>query len=101
MKVIPETYRVNYIGCQCLYCIVLSYVFMTGLICFLFNQLMYLIIDIPFSFLIQIILYTVQLNLVISKFTGLLQNFELSEIRLKGSKGLCKTANVFLFLVQQ
>jgi hypothetical protein len=63
MKVIPETYRVNYIGCLRLYCIVLSYVFMPGLICFLFNQLMYLIIDIPFSLLIQIILYTVQLNL--------------------------------------
>jgi hypothetical protein len=35
----------------------------------------------------------IQVNLVISKFTGLLQNFELSEIRLKGSKGLHSIVN--------
>ena len=35
----------------------------------------------------------IQVNLVISKFTGPLQNFELSEIRLKGSKGLCLIGN--------
>ena len=35
----------------------------------------------------------IQVNLVISKFTGPLQNFELSEIRLKGSKGLSLIGN--------
>ena len=38
------------------------------------------------------------LNLVISKFTGPLQNFELSEIRLKGSEGLSKVGG-FIYLL--
>ena len=33
------------------------------------------------------------MNLVISKFTGPLQNFELSKIRIKGSKGLSLIGN--------
>jgi hypothetical protein len=36
-----------------------------------------------------------QLNLVVSKFMGPLQNFELLEIRLKGSKGLSKMRFVY------
>ena len=34
------------------------------------------------------------MNLVISKFTGLLQNFELSEIRLKGSNSVVLSRRV-------
>jgi hypothetical protein len=35
----------------------------------------------------------IQLNLVVSNFTGPLQNFELSEFQLKESKVLSKTRN--------
>jgi hypothetical protein len=37
--------------------------------------------------------FKLQMNLVISKITGPLQNYELSAIRLKGSRGLSKIGN--------
>ena len=43
--------------------------------------------------LTQILNDTLQLNLVISNFTGPLKNFELSEIRLKRSEGFSKIGN--------
>ena len=42
--------------------------------------------------------FITQLNLVISKFTGPLQNFELYEIRLRGSERLSKNGN-FIYLL--
>jgi len=39
-----------------------------------------------------------QLNLVISKFTGWLQNFEISEIQLKRTKGLSKAGNSVMYI---
>ena len=40
----------------------------------------------------------IQLNLVISKFTGPLQNFEISEIQLKRTKGLSKAGNSVMYI---
>ena len=40
----------------------------------------------------------IQLNLVISKFTGWLQNFEISEIQLKRTKGLSKAGNSVMYI---
>ena len=56
---------------------------------------MYMYIYILYFYLVEL---HMKLNLVILKFTGLLQNFELPKIRLEGSEGLSKIGNSQLSL---